>query len=92
MSRLRRSSKRQRKEKAQIVALSALMTTTMIQMKVAVDAIREKSLPYKVMVGGAVVTPKFSAEIGADGYGKDVGEVVPLTEKILAALREIPAS
>lgn len=80
------------KEKAQIVALSALMTTTMIQMKVAVDAIRERNLPYKVMVGGAVVTPKFSAEIGADGYGKDVGEVVPLTEKILAALREIPAS
>ncbi|MGC8529655.1 MAG: homocysteine S-methyltransferase family protein [Leptospirillia bacterium] len=79
------------KEKAQIVALSALMTTTMIQMKVAVDAIRERNLPYKVIVGGAVVTPKFSTEIGADGYGKDVGEVVPLTEKILAAMKEIPA-
>ncbi len=76
------------KEKAQIVALSALMTTTMIQMKVAVDAIRERNLPYKVMVGGAVVTPKFTTEIGADGYGKDVGEVVPLTERILAALAE----
>ena len=80
------------KEKAQIVALSALMTTTMIQMKVAVDAIREKNLPFKVMVGGAVVTPKFSLEIGADGYGKDVGEVVPLTEKILAALKAPSAS
>ena len=80
------------REKAQILALSALMTTTMIQMKVAVDAVRERNLPYKIMVGGAVVTPKFSAEIGADGYGKDVGEVVPLTEKILAALKELPAS
>ena len=80
------------REKAQILALSALMTTTMIQMTVAVDAVRERNLPYKIMVGGAVVTPKFSAEIGADGYGKDVGEVVPLTEKILAALKELPAS
>lgn len=68
------------------MALSALMTTTMIQMKIAIDAIRSKNLPFKVMVGGAVVTPKFSAEIGADGYGKDVGEVVPLTERILEEL------
>lgn len=74
------------KEKAQIVALSALMTTTMIQMKIAIDAIRSRNLPYKILVGGAVVTPKFSAEIGADGYGKDVGEVVPLTERILEEL------
>lgn len=74
------------REKAQIVALSALMTTTMIQMKIAIEAIRSKNLPYRVMVGGAVVTPKFSAEIGADGYGKDVGEVVPLTERILFEL------
>jgi 5-methyltetrahydrofolate--homocysteine methyltransferase len=37
------------------------------------------------MVGGAVVTPKFSTEIKADGYGKDVGDVVPLAEKLISA-------
>jgi 5-methyltetrahydrofolate--homocysteine methyltransferase len=79
------------REKAQIIALSALMTTTMIQMKIAMDTIRERNLPYRVLVGGAVVTPKFATEIGADGYGKDVGEVVPLTERLLSepgALRQ----
>ena len=76
------------KEKAQIIALSALMTTTMIQMKIALDTVRERNLPYRIMVGGAVVTPKFATEIGADGYGKDVGEVVPLTERILAELEK----
>ena len=76
------------KEKAQIIALSALMTTTMIQMKIALDTVRERNLPFRVMVGGAVVTPKFATEIGADGYGKDVGEVVPLTERILAELEK----
>jgi 5-methyltetrahydrofolate--homocysteine methyltransferase len=60
------------------------MTTTMIQMKIAMDTIRERNLPYRVLVGGAVVTPKFATEIGADGYGKDVGEVVPLTERLLS--------
>jgi 5-methyltetrahydrofolate--homocysteine methyltransferase len=73
------------KHQAQIIALSALMTTTMMQMKTAIETIREKNLPYKVMVGGAVVTPKFSTEIKADGYGKDVGDVVPLAEKLIAA-------
>ena len=76
------------KEKAQIIALSALMTTTMIQMKIALDTVRERNLPYRIMVGGAVVTPKFATEIGADGYGKDVGEVVPLTERILSELEK----
>ena len=73
------------KHQAQIIALSALMTTTMMQMKTAIETIREKNLPYKVMVGGAVVTPKFSTEIKADGYGKDVGDVVPLAEKLISA-------
>ncbi len=78
------------KEKAQIVALSALMTTTMIQMKIAIDTIQERKLPFKVIVGGAVVTPKFAKEIKADGYGKDVGEVVPLTERVLEELARKP--
>jgi 5-methyltetrahydrofolate--homocysteine methyltransferase len=73
------------KHQAQIIALSALMTTTMMQMKIAIETIRDRNLPYKVMVGGAVVTPKFSTEIRADGYGKDVGDVVPLAERLISA-------
>ncbi len=76
------------KNRADIIALSALMTTTMMQMKVATDTIREKSLPYKVMVGGAVVTRSFADEIGADAYGKSVGDVVPVTESLMEAIKE----
>ncbi len=71
--------------KAEIIALSALMTTTMMQMKLAIDTIGERNLPFKVMVGGAVVTTKFSEEIRADGYGKDVGAIVPLAEHLIRA-------
>lgn len=71
--------------KAEIIALSALMTTTMMQMKLAIDTIGERNLPYKVMIGGAVVTTKFAEEIRADGYGKDVGSVVPLAEQLILA-------
>ena len=72
-----------RKYHADIIGLSALMTTTMMQMKVVRDAIEEQGLSCKVMIGGAVTTQKFAEEIGADGYAKDVGDVVPITEKLL---------
>jgi len=77
-----------REHKAQIVALSALMTTTMMQMKLAIDTIQERDLPYKVMIGGAVVTPRFAEEIRSDGYGKDVGAIVPLAEQLIQACLE----
>ncbi len=69
--------------KADIIGLSALMTTTMMQMKVVADAVRERRLPYKVLVGGAVVTPRFATEIGVDGYSKDVGDCVQVAEALL---------
>ncbi|VAX21513.1 5-methyltetrahydrofolate--homocysteine methyltransferase [hydrothermal vent metagenome] len=68
---------------ANIIALSALMTTTMMQMKVVIDEIKASSLPYKVMIGGAVVTKSFAKEIGADAYGKDVGDLVTVTEGLM---------
>ncbi len=68
---------------ADIIGLSALMTTTMMQMKVVADAVREGRLPYKVLVGGAVVTPRFATEIGAHGYSKDVGDCVQAAEALL---------
>ena len=72
-----------REHRADIIGLSALMTTTMMQMKVVVDAVKEQGLPHRVLVGGAVVTPRFAAEIGADGYSKDVGDCVQAAETLL---------
>ncbi len=75
-----------REDNADIIALSALMTTTMMQMKVIVDEVREKNLPYKIMVGGAVVTKTFSDEIGADAYGKNIGEIIPVTSSLMESI------
>jgi 5-methyltetrahydrofolate--homocysteine methyltransferase len=64
------------KEKnAQIVCLSALLTTTMPMMKQTIDAIAEAGLrdKVKIMVGGAPVTQAFADEIGADGFAPDAG-------------------
>ena len=77
------------KEKAQVVALSALMTTTMMQMKVVIDAVKERKLPFKVLIGGAVVTPDFAKEIMADGFSTDVGTVVSEVERVIVLLKEM---
>ena len=68
---------------ADILALSALMTTTMIQMPLVIEAVKKRNLPYKVMVGGAVLTRSFADEIGADAYGKDVSEIAAIAEKLM---------
>ena len=68
---------------AQIIGLSALMTTTMMRMKDVIDAVRSEAMPHVVMIGGAVTTPSFADEIRADGHGKDVGEVVDVAERML---------
>jgi 5-methyltetrahydrofolate--homocysteine methyltransferase len=68
---------------AHIIGLSALMTTTMMQMKVVADAVRARGLPCKVLVGGAVVTPRFATEIGVDGYSRDVGDCVQAAESLI---------
>lgn len=70
--------------RADILGLSALMTTTMIQMPLVINEVKKRNLPYKVMVGGAVVTRSFADEIGADAYGKDVGDVVTIAETLMA--------
>jgi len=59
--------------KPQILGLSALLTTTMMEMSKVVEAVKASSLSPKpfVMVGGAPVTETFAKEIGADGYGAD---------------------
>jgi trimethylamine corrinoid protein len=60
-------------EKADIIGVSALMTTTMMYMKELIEELSEAGLrdDVKVMVGGAPVTPEWAREIGADAYAKD---------------------
>ena len=71
------------KENAKIIGLSALMTTTMMQMQVVTDMVRDKNLDVKVIIGGAVITQSFADEIGADGYSKDAQEAVVLVKRLL---------
>lgn len=72
------------REKASIVGLSALMTTTMMRMKEVIALASEKQYTGRIIIGGAAVTPSFSDEIGADGYSKDAADCVKLVEKFLA--------
>lgn len=65
-----------RREKADVVALSALMTTTMVEMPRVIELLRQELPGVKVVVGGAVVTAEYAREIGADGYGADAVEAV----------------
>lgn len=69
--------------KPDIVGLSALLTTTMLEMENVIKAIREiyNSWP-KVIVGGAPVTKKFADEIGADGYAEDAVRAVELANRL----------
>ena len=70
-------------ENAEIIGLSALMTTTMQQMKVVIDYAVQRNLCAKFMVGGAVITQEYADEIGADGYAKDAAEAVKVCMKLL---------
>ncbi|MCK5542365.1 MAG: corrinoid protein [Desulfobacterales bacterium] len=75
-----------REKNAQIVCLSALLTTTMPMMKLTVDAIVEAGLrdQVKILVGGAPVTQEFADEIGADGFAADAGSASKLAKKLAA--------
>jgi 5-methyltetrahydrofolate--homocysteine methyltransferase len=72
-----------REHNADIVGMSALLTTTMPYMKVVIDTLREKGLDHvKVCVGGAPVSEMFAEEIGADGYGADASRAVELFKEL----------
>ncbi len=72
--------------KPQILGLSALLTTTMPEMKRVIEVLVEKGLrqKVKVLVGGAPVDGRFAEKIGADGYGKDAAEAVRLAREMIA--------
>ncbi|MBW1779966.1 MAG: corrinoid protein [Deltaproteobacteria bacterium] len=70
---------------ADLVGLSALLTTTMPEMRRTIEVLQEKGLKenVKVMVGGAPVSASFAEEIGADGYGADAAEAVELARRLI---------
>jgi 5-methyltetrahydrofolate--homocysteine methyltransferase len=71
---------------AQVVALSALLTTTMPAMKTIIDAFRAEGMnTVKIMVGGAPITQQFANDIGADGYSADAASAADLAIKLAAA-------
>ncbi len=74
-----------RQKNAQIVCLSALLTTTMPAMKQTIDAIVESGLrdQVKIMVGGAPVTQNFADEIGADGFAADAGSASKMAKAFI---------
>ena len=74
-----------REHDADLVAMSALMTTTMGQMKVVIGALREAGLGAKTMVGGAVLTAGAAKEMGADAYGKDAAAVVDVADALMGS-------
>jgi len=68
---------------AQIICMSALLTTTMPSMKATIDLLRAKNLNAKVMIGGAPVTQAFADEIGADAYTDDAASAVEAAKKLV---------
>lgn len=68
---------------ADIIALSALMTTTMLEMKKVIALKKETGIKARIIIGGAVITQSYADEIGADGYAKDAGETVAVVKRLM---------
>ena len=73
-----------REHDAHLIGVSALLTTTMPNMRAVVEAVRAANLSTRVVIGGAPVTPEFAAQIGADGFAPDAGSAVDLARRLLA--------
>ncbi|MGD0387111.1 MAG: corrinoid protein [Solirubrobacteraceae bacterium] len=74
---------------AEVVAMSALLTTTMTNMRAVVEAIDEAGLREQVgvVIGGAPITQTFAEEVGADGYARDASSAVRMVEAVLGRVR-----
>ena len=75
-----------KQKKPHILALSALLTTTMAAMKDTIEALKKAGVrdQVKVLVGGAPITQRFADEIGADGYGETAAGVASLAKRVMA--------
>jgi len=71
---------------ADIVGMSALLTTTMSNMRKTIDALKEADLDVQIMVGGAPVTRQFAREIGADGHAVDAPGAVEVARRFVAEI------
>lgn len=73
-----------KEKKANIIAMSALLTTTMPSMKTTIDALKQAGVrdQVKVLIGGAPITQKHADEIGADGYSESAAGSVALARKV----------
>lgn len=74
---------------AQIIGLSAMLTTTMLNMKVTIDALKDAGVrdKVKVIVGGAPLNQSFADHIGADGFAKDASSAVRKAKELIATLK-----
>jgi corrinoid protein of di/trimethylamine methyltransferase len=70
---------------ADLICLSALLTTTMVGQKKVVDLVKEHNLKAKVIVGGSPVSQAWADEIGADGYGESAVAAVEVAKKLMTA-------
>jgi 5-methyltetrahydrofolate--homocysteine methyltransferase len=75
-----------REHRPQLIGMSALLTTTMVQMTATIEALEEAGLreSVKIMVGGAPVTDAFAREIGADAYAPDAASAVDVARDLAA--------
>ena len=71
------------REDAKLVGLSALMTTTVVSMAETIEALHASGHDCKIMVGGAVLTPEYAREIGADFYAKDAKQGADIAKQVL---------
>ncbi|MBL7083164.1 MAG: corrinoid protein [Candidatus Aminicenantes bacterium] len=74
-----------KKERADIVGMSALLTTTMVSMKETIQTLKDAGLRdnVKVIIGGAPVTESYAVQIDADGYASDAASAVDMSKKLL---------
>jgi corrinoid protein of di/trimethylamine methyltransferase len=88
---LEKFAEEQMRTDSEIVALSAMMTTTMMGMKKVVQMIKEKNPDVKIMLGGAPVTSNVVELFGADGYAESAGNAVQEAIKMISQLRKLQA-
>jgi 5-methyltetrahydrofolate--homocysteine methyltransferase len=68
---------------AELVGLSALMTTTLVSMEETIKLLKANNVTAKVVVGGAVLTPEYAKQIGADFYAKDARDTVEVAKQVI---------
>ena len=76
------------KTDAEVVGLSALMTTSMLAMPVVIEKLRAKNPKVRILLGGAPVNPEVAEKYGADGYAKTAGTAVDEAINLLKVLKE----